>query len=116
MHELDARRGLRVEAAGPLDLPRQQVADRLVDASASEPVAVDAEPLERLLRQVDPAAAQVLGDVADEVRELEGACRGRWRAPRGRPSAVASSARPRMGSICSPMTAAEPHMYWARSA
>ena len=32
----------------------------------------DAEAVEVLLRQVDPAAAQVLGHVADEVRHLEG--------------------------------------------
>jgi hypothetical protein len=50
VHELDAALGAGVPATSPLDLPRQQVADRLVHPAAPQSVAVDAEHVQRLLR------------------------------------------------------------------
>ena len=70
-------------------------------------LAVHAERRELLGGQVDPPAVEVLADVAQEVRELEGdAQRGRVRArPRRGGRRVPST-----GSTCSPITAAEPCM------
>ena len=68
-------------------------------------VPVDPEPLEVGQGQVDPAAAEVLGDVTDEVGQLEGQTELAGRLPgRGR------SAGSRIGSIIVPITAAEPSM------
>ena len=65
---------------------------------------VGAEPAQVLLREVDPAAVEVLADVAQEVGELEGEAEraGRRDGIRGRGRST--------GSIISPMTAALPSM------
>ena len=87
------------------DLEGEQLADLRRRRPGREVGAGDAEPVEVLLRQVDPAAAQVLADVADEVRQLEGLAE---RLRRGRRRAASSGSR--IGTICSPITAAEPYM------
>jgi hypothetical protein len=71
MYESQPRFGAAVQGARLLDLPRQQIADRLVDLAARQPLTIYAEQIHRFLRQVDASAAQVFADVADEVGELE---------------------------------------------
>jgi hypothetical protein len=50
MHEIDAAFGAAIEASGAFDLPGEQIANRLVHPSAMQPLAVDAEHRERILR------------------------------------------------------------------
>ena len=105
VQQVDAGARLLVEPPGAGDLEPQQLDDVRRRRSRRQVGAGHAEPVEVLLRQVDAAAAQVLGDVADEVGELEGLAEG----ARVRPAARSSSGS-RIGTICSPMTAAEPCM------
>ena len=79
-------------------------------SSTVAPGGIGAEAIEVLLRQVHAAAVEVLGDVAEEVGELE-------RVPEvaGGLAARPGSSGSRIGSIISPITAAEPSMYPSRS-
>ena len=99
--EIDALVRRAVERAGPLDLEAHEGTPAAVDDPA---VRVGAEAVEVLLRQVDAAPVEVLSDVAEEVGELE---RVAEVARRPRASGCSGS---RIGSIISPMTAAEPSM------
>src|SRR3954451_19579289 len=72
MEERDAGSGGALEATYPGDLEPQQVPDPVVDAALLEVPASETEPLEVLDREIDPTPVEVLADVADEVRQLEG--------------------------------------------
>ncbi len=74
----------------------------------------DAEAVQIRLGQVDPAAGEVLGDVSDEVGQLE----RQAQFPRAVPDRLRSApaTAPSIGSIIVPITAAEPSMYVSRSA
>src|SRR5690606_28505924 len=60
-----------VVVAGPVRLEGDQLPQRPAGAAGAEVVLGDPETVEVLLRQVDAAAPQVLGDVPQEVRQLE---------------------------------------------
>jgi hypothetical protein len=70
-----------------------------------EVLAGDAEDPEVLHRQVDPAALEVLADVADEVGQLEGDAEV---AAYGSATSRGTSGS-RTGTISRPITAAEPY-------
>ena len=98
----DAVVGDVVQLPGPLDLEGIRSRHAGVDPAGPR---VGAETAEVLLWDVDAAAVEVLADVAEEVGELERAAQVAGRSEDGR--------RPtgsRMGSIISPITAADPSM------
>jgi hypothetical protein len=91
VQQVDSVSGLDVDGAGSFDLllqgaPYPWVGDAVVVAPDQQ-VAVYPGGGEFVGGQIDPAAVQVLVDVADEVGTV-----------------------PRIGSICRPITSAEPYM------
>ena len=92
-----------VQRAAAVDLEAHQVDERRRAATLGE---VDLEALEVVLGQVLAAAVEVLVDVAQEVGQLERLAEGAGRARGRRPGPRGS----RIGSIISPITAAEPSM------
>ena len=101
--QVDAAVGGSVQRPAALDLEAHQGPPRVVDRAA---LRVGAEALEVLLGQVDPAPVEVLGDVAEEVGELERVAevaRGRQRRRRltARGSAASSRRSPRPSRPCS---------------
>ncbi len=99
----DARLGREIQPSTPCDLEPHQVDERRACTTFAE---VDPEPPQVLLGQILAPTVQVLGDVAHEVRELEGETEIACRAERSRRGSVGS----RIGSIISPITAADPSM------
>jgi hypothetical protein len=73
--EVDTGRCRCVEPPRPLDLASEQRADRSVDASRPggtlKAFAIDPARSQRFLREIDAPEAEIFGNVADEVGQLE---------------------------------------------
>jgi hypothetical protein len=71
VHEGDTGFGAQIELAGSVGFVGELVSDRCVDDAPTKPIPIDAERVQRLLRQINSSAIEILGDVAQKVGELE---------------------------------------------
>ena len=71
MQHVDARARFRFESLDAIDLVPERGFDLRRCFSPSQNRSVHAETLELVHRKINASAVQILGHVADEVRELE---------------------------------------------